>query len=91
MKYRSDCFPLCSADFRTSFTSTISYRDSQVALAVKKSVSQSRRPRKRGWIPGLGRSPAERNGNPLQYPWLENSMDRGTWRTIVHLITKSWI
>ena len=28
---------------------------------------------------GLGRSPAERNGNPLQYCWLENSMDRGAW------------
>ena len=28
---------------------------------------------------GLGGSPAERNGNPLQYCWLENSMDRGAW------------
>ena len=28
-----------------------------------------------GSIPGLGRSPAEGNGNPLQYSWLENSMD----------------
>ena len=32
-----------------------------------------------GSIPGLGRSPAEWNGNPLQYSCLENSMDRGTW------------
>ena len=31
-----------------------------------------------GWIPGLGRSPGEGNGNPLQYSCLENSMDRGT-------------
>ena len=30
-----------------------------------------------GLIPGLGRSPGERNGNPLQYFCLENSMDRG--------------
>ena len=30
-------------------------------------------------IPGSGRSPAERNGNPLQYFCLENSMDRGGW------------
>ena len=30
-------------------------------------------------IPGLGRSPGEGNGNPLQYFCLENSMDRGTW------------
>ena len=29
-----------------------------------------------GSIPGLGRSPGEENGNPLQYPCLENSMDR---------------
>ena len=33
----------------------------------------------RGSIPGLGRSPGEGNGNPLQYPCLENSMDGGAW------------
>ena len=32
-----------------------------------------------GSIPGLGRSPGERNGNPLQYSCLENSMDGGAW------------
>ena len=32
-----------------------------------------------GLIPGSGRSPAGRNGNPLQYSRLENSMDRGAW------------
>jgi len=30
-------------------------------------------------IPGLGRSPGEGNGNPLQYSCLENPMDRGGW------------
>jgi len=30
-------------------------------------------------IPGLGRSPGEGNGNPLQYSCLENSMDEGAW------------
>ena len=30
-------------------------------------------------IPGLGRSPGEGNGNPLQYSYLENPMDRGAW------------
>jgi len=30
-------------------------------------------------IPGLGRSPGEGNGNPLQYSCLENPIDRGTW------------
>ena len=32
-----------------------------------------------GLIPGLGRSPGEGNGSPLQYPCLENLMDRGAW------------
>ena len=32
-----------------------------------------------GWIPGSGRSPGEKNGNPLQYSCLENPMDGGTW------------
>ena len=42
-----------------------------------------------GSIPGLGRSPGEGNGNPLQYSCLVNSMNRGTWRPTVHGITKS--
>jgi len=32
-----------------------------------------------GSIPGSGRSPAEGNGNPLQYSCLENPMDGVTW------------
>ena len=40
-------------------------------------------------IPGSGRSPAERNGKPLQYSLLENSMDRRTWWAIVHEAAKS--
>ena len=32
-----------------------------------------------GLIPGLGRSPGEGYGNPLQYYWLRNPMDRGAW------------
>ena len=42
-----------------------------------------------GLIPGLGRSPAGGNGNPLQYSCLENSMDRGTWWAIVHGVAES--
>ena len=41
-----------------------------------------------GRIPGLGRSPGEGNGNPLQYSCLENSMDRGTWQATVHGVTR---
>ncbi len=43
-----------------------------------------------GLIPGLGRSPGEGNGNPLQYSGLENPMDRGAWQATVHRVTKSW-
>ena len=39
-------------------------------------------------IPGLGRSPGERNGNPLQYSCLGNPLDRGAQRAIVHGVTK---
>ena len=39
-------------------------------------------------IPGLGGSPGEGNGNPLQYSCLENSMDIGAWWAAVHGITK---
>ena len=37
-----------------------------------------------GSIPESGRSPGEGNGNPLQYPGLENPMDKGAWRATVH-------
>ena len=37
-----------------------------------------------GSIPGLGRSPGEGNGNPLQYSCLGNPTDRGTWWNTVH-------
>ena len=40
-------------------------------------------------VPGLGRSPAGRNGNPLQYSCLENPTDRGAWLAIVHWVAKS--
>ena len=42
-----------------------------------------------GLIAGLGRSPGERSGNPLQYSCLENSMDRGAWQATVHGIAES--
>ena len=43
-----------------------------------------------GSIPGLGRSPVEGNGYPLQYSCLENSMGRGAWQSTVHGVAKSW-
>ena len=44
-----------------------------------------------GSIPGLGTSPGEGNGNPLQYYCLENPMDRGAWEAAVHGVAKSQI
>ena len=41
-------------------------------------------------ISGSGRSSGERNGNPLWYSSLENSTDRGAWRTIVYGVEKNW-
>ena len=43
-----------------------------------------------GLIPGLGRSPGGGRGNPLQYPCLENPIDRRACWAIVHKVTKSW-
>ena len=40
-------------------------------------------------IPGSGRSPGGGHGNPLQYSYLENSMDRGAWWATVYGVTKS--
>ena len=42
-----------------------------------------------GSVLGSGRSPGERNGNPLQYFYLENPMDRGAWLATPHGVTKS--
>ena len=42
-----------------------------------------------GSISGLGRSPGEGNGHPLQYSCLQNSTDRGAWWATVHGVEKS--
>ena len=59
---------------------------SHVALEVK---NPSANVRDAGSISGSGRSPLGRNGNPLQYPSQENSMDRGVWWATVHRAAKS--
>ena len=40
-------------------------------------------------VPGLGRSPGGGHGNPLQYSFLENPMDRRVWRATVHRVAES--
>ena len=61
---------------------------SQVALVIKKLLANAGDMRP-DLVPGLERSPGEGNGNPLQYSYLENSMDRGAWQTVVHGLAKS--
>ena len=53
----------------------------------KESVDNAGEP---GLIPGLGRSPGEGNGYPLQYFCLENSIDRKAGWARVHGATKNW-
>ena len=43
-----------------------------------------------GSIPGSGRSSGGENGNPLQYSYLGNPMDRGAWQVTVHGVAKQW-
>ena len=62
---------------------------SQVGLVVKNPSANSGDIKDVGLIPGLGRSPVEGNGNPLQYSCLENPTDRGAWQATVHRVAKS--
>ena len=56
-----------------------------VVLVVKNWPANAGDP---GSIPGLGRSPGEENGNPLQYSCLENPMHRGAWWATVHGVAR---
>ena len=64
---------------------------SQVALVVKIPPVNAGDTRATGSIPGLGWPPREGSVNPLQYSWLKNYMDRGTWQAAVLEVTKSLI
>ena len=56
---------------------------------VRNSPAKSRDIKDVGLIPGLGRSPGGGHGKRLQYPCLENPMDRGGWWATVHSVAKS--
>ena len=60
-----------------------------MVLVVKNPPANGGDIRDVGSIPGLQRAPGEGHGNLLQYSCLENSMDRGAWRAIVHRVTQS--
>ena len=64
-------------------------RSSRVALLVKKSPASAGDRRDADLIPGSGRSPGGRHGNPLQCSCLENSMDGGACQATVHRVTKN--
>ena len=64
----------------------ISYADGS---SGKESTCKAKHAGDPGSIPGLGRSPGEGNGNPLQDYCLENPMDRGAWWAAVHGVAKS--
>ena len=61
----------------------------QVALVVKNPLANAGGIRDADSVPGLGRSPGGRFGNPLQYSCLKNHMDRGAWQATVHTVAKS--
>ena len=63
---------------------------SQVALVVKNLTANAGDVGGVGLIPELGRSPGGGHGNPLQYFFLENPLDRGAWRATVHGTAESW-
>ena len=63
-------------------------KDFSGGTSGKESACQAGDARDVGQILGLGRSPREVNGNPLQYSCLENPMDRGAWWAPVHGVTK---
>ena len=74
----------------TSFSiSLYKNRASQVMLVVKNPPANEGDIKDLGSIPGFGRSPGGGRGNPLQYPSLENPMDRGAWWATVHRGAKS--
>ena len=63
---------------------------SLVAQLVKNPPANAGDARDVGSIPGSGRFPGKRNGNPLQYSCLESSMHIGAWLATVHAVAKSW-
>ena len=61
----------------------------QVVIVVKNLSANAGDIREVGSNPGSGRSPGGVHGNPFQNSCLENPMDRGDWRSIVHGVAKS--
>ena len=68
---------------------TYGYVWASLVAHSKESACSEGESRDVGLIPGLGRSPGDGNGNPLEYSCLENPTDRGAWRATVRGVVKS--
>ena len=62
---------------------------SRLVLVVKNPPANAGKLEDPGSLPGSGRSPWGGHGNPLQYSCLENPMEGGAWKAIVHRVAKS--
>ena len=100
-QWRAPCFPLISSQILVSFgdwswlifvfsnpnlslgTLILSFKGGSEVKASACNAGD------RGSIPGLGRSPGEGKGKPLQCSCLENPMDGGAWWATVHRVAKS--
>ena len=60
-----------------------------MALVVKNLLTDTGSRKRHRFNLWVGKIPGEGHGNPLQYSWLENPMDRGDWRATVHGVAKS--
>ena len=91
LKYFSNSWPWpTSSILLTSLSILELHRASQVVLVVKNPHANAGDIKDAVLIPGSGRSPVEGHDNSLHYSCLENPMDRGAWRAIVHRVAKSW-
>ena len=68
---------------------SLRFLETKRASQVKNLPSNAGDIRDASLIPELGKFPRERHGNPLQYPCLENPMDRGAWGLSVPGVAKS--
>ena len=89
LKFTSLCFYCIVFYFLIKEFRKITYLGFLDGAVVKNLPANAGDTRDMGLIPGLRRSPGTGNSNPLQYSYLENSMDRGSWWATVHTVTRS--
>ena len=87
----SSCIHIAASGIISFFSwlSSIPLWASQVVPSGKEPAHQSRRHKRCGFDPWVGKTPGGGSGNPLQYSCLENPMDRGPFWTTVHRVTES--